>query len=253
MIRVVVVDDEPLGRQGVLARLEKHRDMEVAGVFEDGQAALPALLAAPPDLLLLDIQMPAIDGMSLLGAIPPESRPFVIFLTAHEQFALQAFSYRAVDYLLKPIDDDRFDESLNRAREQLRHRARDMSSSQRSTEAEGIARRTRFSVRIGRRQAFIHAKDVVWIGAEGDYITLHTATGQYLVRESLSALADQLDPSMFARIHRSTIVRVDCVAEVTSLFNKDALARLHDGTPLRVSRTYTAALMTLLKDKHTST
>lgn len=246
MIRVAVVDDEPLARSGVLARLARHPDMYLVGEYTDGKTALDGILRTPSDLILLDIQMPNLDGFGLLDEIPLERRPLVIFLTAHDNFAVRAFDLKALDYILKPIDDDRFSESLDRAREAIASRHR--SGATTPDPSEGRPRR-RFPVRTGRRVTFIDAADVEWIEASGDYAILHVQKKEHLLRESLSDLAKQLDPAIFIRVHRSTIVRLDFVAEMQALSNRDALIRLREGTPLRVSRTYIANLLERLHER----
>lgn len=246
MIRVAIADDEPLARSGVLTRLARHPDMQVMGEYADGKAALKGILETSPDLILLDIQMPNLDGFGMLAGIPPDRRPLVIFLTAYDNFAVRAFDLKVVDYILKPIDDDRFSESLDRAREAFasRHRAGATSLDR----SEGESRR-RFPIRTGRRVIFIDVADVEWIEASGDYAILHTRKQEHLLRDSLADLAKQLDPAVFVRAHRSTIVRLDCVAEMQALSNRDALLRLRDGTPLRVSRTYIAGLLERLHER----
>ena len=245
MMRVAVVDDEPLARRGVIASLAEFDDVVLAGEYEDGTAALAGLRDCPPDLVFLDVRMPGMSGLDVLAALPPEHRPLAILLTAHEGFAVRAFALNAVDYLLKPLDDQRFGEALARARSLLHLRALD--STQKKITAPTPARPLqKFQVRIGNRTLFIRVDDVEWIGADGDYAVLHAATRTHMVRESLHQLAMQLDPSRFVRVHRSSIVRLDQVAEIQPLTNRDAVLRLHDGTPVRVSRTYIDALLSAL-------
>lgn len=251
-MRVAVVDDEPLARRGVIARLAAYPDIVLAGEYADGQAALEGLRGQPVDLAFVDVQMPTLDGLSMLAALPAEQRPLSILLTAHDRFALRAFELKAIDYLLKPIDDERFADALTRARQFHQWRRlgavtapepeRDPAN---GDDTAGPVRR--FSVRIGRRLAFIEADEVEWIQADGDYAVLHVRGQGHLLRESLQRLAERLDPQRFLRVHRSAIVRVDCVAELQSLPNRDALLRLRDGTPLRASRTYIDALLAQLQ------
>lgn len=244
MIRVAVVDDEPLARSGVIARLARHDDFRIVGEYADGVAALEGIRTTSPDLLLLDIQMPALDGLGMLRELPAGQRPMVVFLTAYDNFAVRAFDLRAIDYVLKPIDDERFDEALQRARELHAMRIRERAPADRNARSEAPdSYLTRFSVRTGRRTDIVQVADVEWIEADGDYATLRTAHGDHLLRESLAALSEQLDPEQFVRVHRSTIVRLDRIAEFQSLTNRDALLRLRDGTPIRVSRTYIARLL----------
>jgi two-component system LytT family response regulator len=235
MMRVAIIDDEPLARSGVRARLARHQDIVVVAEFGDGVSALAGLADARPDLLFVDIQMPGMDGLTLLASLDAGLRPMAILLTAYDEFALRAFRLNVLDYLLKPIDDERLAEALDRARQALPYRglgAAPLRDAARPSYLET------FTVRVGTRLTFVHADDVLWIGAEGDYACLHTTSHEHLLRESLNRLAQQLDPAQFVRIHRSTIVRVGCIAELRTLANRDAMLRLTNGTPLRGSRTY---------------
>lgn len=256
-IRVLIVDDEPLARRGVALRLCKHADVELVGEAEDGEAALTAIVSCAPDLVFLDVQMPGISGLDALRSLPPSERPLTVFLTAYDRFALQAFEVHALDYLLKPIDDDRFVEALDRARGALaglRARMQSEHMDEALDALSGGARyATRFAVRVGHRVVIVATEDVDWIEAAGDYVTLHAGDREYLMREPLHRLAARLDPSTFARVHRSTIVRVERIAEIRALPNKDCMLRLRDDTPLRVSRTYADALRLALDGRRSTT
>lgn len=251
MIRVAVIDDEPLARSGVIARLAAYADdVVVASEYADGPAALAGLAAQPPDLVFIDVQMPGMNGLDVLAALPAASRPLAILLTAHDSFAVRAFELNAIDYLLKPVDDERFVEALDRARQALARRVLEhagMAGDGARSGAGALQWLTRFGIRIGRREVFVDVNDVEWIQADGDYATLHVGERVHLLRESLQSLATQLDPARFVRVHRSTIVRVDRVAELQPLANRDAMLRLHDGTPLRASRTYIDLLLARLR------
>lgn len=242
MMRVLVVDDEPLARGGVLARLRAVPDVAVIGEHGDGASALAAIAARPPDLLFLDIEMPALDGMALLASLPSARRPATILLTAHDQFAVQAFALNVVDYLLKPVEDDRFTEALERARQALAVRRQAATA-----QAAPVPWLARFTVRYGSRLLFVPVEDVAWIEASGDYATLHVGEREYLVREPLHRLVTLLDPARFLRVHRSAIVQLDLVSELRTLGNRDAVIRLRDGTALRASRTYIDALLAALE------
>lgn len=232
MIRVAVVDDEPLARAGVLARLRGEPDVAVVGEFADGHE-LAALRRHSVDVAIVDVQMPGRDGLAALAAIPVAERPLAILLTAHEHFAVRAFELQAVDYLLKPIDDERFGEAIDRVRRQLR--------------GQTVAATTqRFAIRTGSKLSFIDANDVEWIEADGDYAVLHVQGQRHLLREPLHALSRQLDPTRFVRVHRSAIVRIDQVEELRPRPNRDAVLRLRDGTALRASRTYIETLLAAL-------
>ncbi|RUL76053.1 LytR/AlgR family response regulator transcription factor [Dyella choica] len=250
-MRVLIVDDEPLARRGVALRLSKHQDIELIGEAEDGEAALTTLAANMPDLVFMDVQMPGMSGLEVLRLLSPLERPFTIFLTAYDRFALQAFEVHALDYLLKPIDDDRFSEAVERARQAHASRQPRSHGERMDGLLDALPGRsryaTRFAVRIGHRVAIVPADQVDWIEAAGDYVTLHADEREYLMREPLHRLAARLDPSRFVRVHRSALVCVDRIAEIRALPNKDCMLRLRDGTPLRASRTYGAALRLALE------
>lgn len=246
MMRVAIVDDEPLARSGVATRLAAHADVAIVGEFGDGASALAGIRTLAPDVAFVDVQMPDMSGIDVLAALAPHERPMAILLTAHDEFAVRAFEFNAIDYLLKPVDDDRFAEALERARAAMPYRRRDGNATVDAPDASK-AWQTRFEVRVGRRVAFVDAHDVTWIEADGDYAALHVGEHMYLLRESLQRLSHTLDPARFVRVHRSTIVRVDCIADLQPLSNRDALLRLRDGTPVRASRTYIEPLLKALR------
>lgn len=239
-LRVLIVDDEPLARAGVRARLDGHPDASVIGECGDGASALAFLQSQSPDLLFIDVEMPGLSGLDVLDALTPEQRPLTVLLTAYEQFALRAFELRALDYLLKPVDDERFADALDRARQVLALR-RGVG-----TAAHSPRYVMRFQVRLGHRMQLVPADEIDWIEAQGDYAGLHVGAQMHLLREPLQRLGSRLDPAQFARIHRSTIVRLDRVTEMQALSNRDHLLRLRDGTVLRASRTYVDALRAAL-------
>ncbi|CAN7614085.1 LytR/AlgR family response regulator transcription factor [Massilia sp. LjRoot122] len=240
-IRVVVVDDEPLARLAVKLRLARRSGFELVGEFADGDSAYEGIAALRPDLVFVDVAMPGKTGLEVLAALPPAQRPMAILLTAYDGFALQAFELAALDYLLKPVDDDRLDEALDRAQQAFPYRGQGRS-------APPAAPTTRsFSVRVGTRTVLVPVAEVERIEADGDYATLHANGKTWLVRERLHKLATQLDPRQFHRVHRSTIVRLDMIAELRSLTNRDALLRLRDGSVLRASRSYMPALAEALQ------
>jgi len=182
--------------------------------------------------VFVDVEMPGKNGLDMLASLPRPERPLAILLTAHDTFAVRAFDLAALDYLLKPVDDDRLDDALDRARTAFAH----------LRPAAPPAWTRSFTVRTGTRTVIVDAADVERIEADGDYATLHAGGRTYLVREPLQALARRLDPARFQRVHRSSIVRLDVVAELRALTNRDAMLRLRDGTLLRASRTYMPAL-----------
>lgn len=237
-IRVAIVDDEPLARLALRTRLAQQPGFELVAEYGDGDAALAGLAALRPDLAFVDVEMPGRSGLEVLRGLPREIRPMTILVTAYDNFALQAFDLAALDYLLKPVDDERLDEALDRARMACSWRRPDTNP------APAAKPWTRsFAVRVGARTVLVAAAEVERIEADGDYATLHAGGKTYLVRERLHLLAMKLDPQQFQRVHRSSIVRLDMVAELRSLTNRDALLRLRDGSLLRASRTYMPDLL----------
>jgi two-component system LytT family response regulator len=239
-LRVLIVDDEPLARAGVRARLDAQADVSVIGECGDGASALEFLQSQSPDLLFIDVEMPGLSGLEVLEALTPEQRPLTVLLTAYEQFALRAFELRALDYLLKPVDDERLADALDRARDALTLRRGEVTGAQAPRHA------TCFEVRLGNRVHLVRADEIDWVEAQGDYAGLHVGAHIHLLREPLQHLVGRLDPACFARIHRSTIVRIDRISEMQPLSNRDHLLRLRDGTVLRASRTYVDVLRVAL-------
>jgi two-component system LytT family response regulator len=239
-VRALIVDDEPLARRGVVLRLKQFKDIEVVGECEDGSSAVEKILTLSPDVVFLDVQMPGMDGFEVLRAIPKDELPSVIFLTAYEQHALRAFEVHALDYLLKPVDDDRFREALERAKlvgdrqSKLRMAERVLQMLQK-TPRQYVSR---FPVRVGSRIQIVLADEIEWIAAAGDYAELHGAGRSHLIRETMNSLEEKLDPAQFLRIHRSRIVRGRCIRELRSIDNREYLVRLSDGSEHRSGRSY---------------
>ena len=242
-IRAVIVDDEPLARRRIRNLLAEAEDVEVIAECANGREAIQAIeKESPPDLLFLDIQMPEVDGFDVLNAIGIGSVPVVIFVTAYDQFALRAFEAHALDYLLKPFDDERFEATLERARERIRLQQEDDLDRRLRALLEdvrgGRGYLQRVTVPSGHRSVFIRTEDIDWIEAERNYIRLHVGGRTYLLRENLSRMESALDPEKFCRIHRSTIVNIDRIKSVESLFRGEYLLVLHDKTELTSGRSY---------------
>lgn len=252
-IRVLVVDDEPLARQGVTLRLQRYPDLEVIGECTNGREAQAFILAHKPDLVFLDIQMPYMNGIDVLRTLPPTEHPFVIFLTAFDEYVMRAFEVHAIDYLLKPVDEARFSAALQHARrvlgnqEQKEYRERLERLLKPQQAPPQLLRQ--IAVRIGKQVRFLDVKEIDWIEAQGDYAEIHVGTRTHLIRESLNTLDDQLDSDAFLRIHRGAIVRLNRIAGISSLPNRDCCVTLRDGTSLRVSRTYSNHLRKLLRNQ----
>jgi two-component system LytT family response regulator len=251
-LRAIVVDDEALGRRGIVSRLEKSGGVDVVAECRNGREAIDAVRKWKPELLFLDVQMPGIDGFGVLRALAPEECPYVIFVTAHDRHALRAFEVHALDYLVKPIDDDRFGEALRRADEAIRRdRDGDLGRKVRAAVGEigaaagGTAPRPladRYAVRDRGKIQFVRYNDIDWIGAEGDYIRLHTGAKSWLSRDTLSSVEKTLGRRRFLRIHRSTLVNADRVVEIRALDSGDAAVILKNGTELRMSRSHREAV-----------
>lgn len=239
-MRAMIVDDEPLARRGVVLRLRKFRNVEVVGECGDGSSAVNRILELSPDLVFLDVQMPEMDGFDVLRALPKENLPGIIFLTAYEKHAIQAFEVHALDYLLKPVDDVRFAAAIGRAQKIV-------DSALKATMAERVLEMldrtpekwaSRFAVQTGSRIQIVLAEDVEWIGAAGDYAELHVSGRCHLLRETMASLERRLDPSKFLRIHRSRIVQTENIRELCPIENREFKVSLSDGSEHRSSRTY---------------
>jgi two-component system LytT family response regulator len=251
-IRVLVVDDEPLARVGITTRLNAYSDMLIVGECNTGEEARAMIPQVSPDLIFVDVQMPGISGLDLLRELPREQARCIVFLTAHEEYALDAFNVEALDYLLKPIDDARFGACIERARRMLSlHRQEAnferlyglLATSEKETNECLIKR---FPVRRGNEFTFVQVGDVDWIEGLGDYAGLHVGGKTHLIREPLTLLEGRLDRKQFVRVHRSTIIQVERIVRVDPSANRDAVLTLRDGTMLRVSRTYRSRLDELL-------
>jgi two-component system LytT family response regulator len=251
-IRVLVVDDEPLARLGITTRLNAYSDMSVVAECSTGEEAREMIQQVSPDLIFVDVEMPGISGLDLLRELPREQARCIVFLTAHEEYALDAFNVEALDYLLKPIDDARFGACIERARRMLAlHRQEAnfkrlyglLATSEKATDKCLIKR---FPVRRGNEFTFVQVGDVDWIEGLGDYAGLHVGGKTHLIREPLTLLETRLDREHFVRVHRSTIIQVERIVRVDPSANRDAILTLRDGTTLRVSRTYRSRLDELL-------
>ena len=241
-IRALVVDDEPLARARLRQLLEQDGDIRLLGECADGVEAIAAIRDRRPDLVFLDVQMPEKSGFDVLAALDPAERPAVVFVTAHDHHAIHAFEVNALDYLLKPFDEDRFRRTLARAKAAL---ATDPHDLHRRTlalieELKGPRRPPvdRLMIREAGRLFFLRTDEIDWIESEGNYVRLHAGGASHQLRETLSRLESQLDPGRFLRIHRSTIVNLDRVKEIQPLFHGEHRVLLADGTELTLSRGY---------------
>jgi two-component system LytT family response regulator len=239
MIRVLIADDEPLARERVRDLLAQRSDVAIAGEARDGEEALRLVHELTPDLLLLDVQMPGLDGFEVLAEL--ERPPAVVFVTAYDEYAVRAFEVHALDYLVKPFHRARFHEAIDRA---IAKPATDLRALLAELRPSHL---TRFVVRSAEEISFVRAADVTWIESAGNYVRLHTAAGERIVRTSLRELESRLDPAVFVRVHRSAFVNLDFVQKLEPYFHGEFVITLRDGERLTSSRTYSARLRTMLK------
>lgn len=251
-IRTLIVDDEELGRLRIRTLLRGEPDIEVVGEACDASEALTQIDALSPDLLFLDIQMPEVDGLELAGMLSGDSIPVIVFVTAHDQFALRAFEANAVDYVLKPFHAERFTAALGRARVQVHGKRADdvrtrLDSLLRAIQPEAAYLR-RFVIRTGARIQFLKVDDIDWIEADGNYLRAHAEGKQHLLRNTIGGVIERLDPDRFLRIHRSIIVSLDRIREVQVYGKHTYTVILTDGTKLTSSAGYREGLERLIHD-----
>ncbi len=258
-INALIVDDEALARRGIELRLLEAGDFEVVAQCANGREALTAFHAHKPDVVFLDIQMPGMSGFEVLAEIPHESLPVLVFITAYDQYAIRAFETRAIAYLLKPIDDVRFKESLARIREQVEARS---AANQRDRLVQLISEITGcgelaldelltrgrkaveakhpeiLPIRQGRETVRVPIASIQWVDAAGDYMCVHAAGTTHILRGTMKELEDVLDPKLFQRVHRSTIVNLRLVRSLRAHMNGEYFLTLEGGHELKLSRTY---------------
>ncbi len=259
-LRAIIVDDEAPAREGLRIRLKREADIVVLGEFGDAAQALAAIRADPPDVLFLDIEMPGLDGFGLLSRTAGVAMPAVIFVTAHDAHAVRAFEVRALDYLLKPVEQDRLHEAIVRARnywesarkaelaDRMRGLVRDSDPAGASLPGQVPAPGGSLRIPVRRDGAihFVTAADIDWIDAAGDSVKLHVGKATHSVRKSMGEMLAMLDPAQFLRIHRSTIVNVARVRELQPWFHGEYVVVLQDGTRLKLSRGYKENLSRVL-------
>jgi two-component system LytT family response regulator len=243
-VRALIVDDEPLARERLRALLTNDDEVEVVGECGDGHEAITAIDTLTPDLVFLDVQMPSVDGFGVVSAVGPERMPLTIFVTAFDQYALKAFEVHALDYLLKPYDQDRFDTALRRAKHRLGHHRIEAGMHEKLLALLADAKPAapppleRIAIKSGGSVYFLRSEEIDWIEAAGNYTRLHVGKKVHLLRETMTALEGKLDTKRFVRIHRSTIINLERVRELQPYFHGDYVVLLHDGTQLTLSRNY---------------
>ena len=253
-IRTLAVDDELPARRRLLDLLEKEPDVEVTGAARDGREAVEQIRGSRPDLLFLDIQMPNLDGFGVLDAVGPKLMPVTIFVTAYDAFAIRAFEAHALDYLLKPFADERFEAALERARSFIRaHRASEfrehvaMLLAERGAERPADDTLERLAIKSGGRVTFLEVCEIDWIEAAGVYVNLHAGGKTYLYRSTMGSLQKRLDPKRFVRLHRSVTVNANRIRQMEGRTHGDHTVILKDGKQLPLSRNYRAHLEAWLR------
>jgi len=269
-IRAIIVDDEELARRGIEIRLAAHPDVQIVGHCENGREALEAVVREKPDLMFLDIQMPGMSGFDVLARLPHESMPMIVFVTAYDRFALDAFEAQALDYLLKPINDTRFAQALERVRSFWRQKSavaqRDKlmeliaaTKGSAALDSEEIQRQLDAAVgpeypevlpiRDDHGTVRLDVSHIDWIDAAGDYMCVHADGRTYVLRETMKSLEAILDPKVFQRVHRSTIVNIQRVRRLRPHTNGEYFLTLDDGQEIKLSRSYRDRVDQLLQRK----
>ena len=241
-ITTLIVDDEPLGRERIRTLLAADPEIEVVGESSDGRQAVASIAKLKPKLLFLDVQMPEMNGFEVLEAVAGAEMPVVIFVTAYDHYAVKAFQVHALDYLLKSFDRERFSEAVGRAKAEIakgrEHRFDERLVALLEDLQEQRGKPERLVVRSGGRIFFLSVGEIDWIEAADNYVCLHVGLASHLLRGTMASIEERLDARKFLRIHRSTIVNLDRVLELSPLFHGDYAVRLHDGTELLLSRGY---------------
>jgi two-component system LytT family response regulator len=241
-LKVLVVDDEPLAREGLRLLLDRQSGVESVAEARNGREAIALIRERSPDLVLLDVQMPRMDGFAVVHAVGPQRMPAVIFVTAHDQYAIRAFEIAALDYLLKPVTEDRFALAFERASSRIRRQPHDETARQVDAMLDAIAspprRLTRFAVRSGERTIFVPVEEVDRIEAFQNYVRLHIGETTHLLHVPMNTIEGVLDAERFLRIHRSHIVNVQRISQLWSLAHGQYVIELRTGQRLQSGRTY---------------
>ena len=248
-IRTLIVDDEPLARRGIRAQLDEEADIEIVSECRNGLEAVAAIEEQSPDLVFLDVQMPELDGFGVLEAVGVDRMPVVIFVTAYDQYALRAFEVHALDYLLKPVDAERFASALQRARKQIEHHNVQDLNQRLQSFLDDVQAKQKFTERLviksGGRIFFLNVEEIDWIEAADNYVRLHVGRDSHLLRETMNHLEKRLDPDRFLRVHRSRIINIRQIKELQPLFRGEYDIMLQDGTRLESGRGYREKLQKL--------
>ena len=243
MIKALIVDDEPLARKRIRHLLREDPGVEILGECGEGEEAITTISELHPELLFLDVQMPEVDGFAVLKGIPAEDLPFTIFVTAHDRYAVDAFSANALDFLLKPINRHRFGQALEKAKSAIRSREQTKDFKQKLLDFLNEGHHLSDSlnkvvVKANGKHLFLKPNDIRWIQAEGDYVRIHLDKKSYLIREKMHVIQGKLDPKRFIRIHRSTMINFEFIKEAHPGIGGEYFLKLNDETELTVTKTY---------------
>jgi two-component system LytT family response regulator len=249
-IRAVVVDDEELGRDRIHSLLGDQPDVDIVGMCSDGPSAVETIEREQPDLVFLDVQMPGMNGFEVIENLDPTRLPAVVFVTAHDGHAIRAFEIHALDFLLKPFDQTRFEKALERARTQLASKQGQVIDSRLVSLLEELRDERKYPERLivksSGRVFFVRAEEIDWVEASGNYVKVHTKADAHLLRESMKNMEVKLDPKTFVRIHRSAIVNIDRIKELEPWFHGEYIVIMRDGTRLTASRVFSDRLSALI-------
>jgi two-component system, LytTR family, response regulator len=241
-IRVLIVDDEPIARKGIRRLLDEAPDVEIVGECGDGAEAVSAIRKRAPDLVFLDVQMPELDGFGMLEKVGVEQGPEIIFVTAYDEYTLRAFEVHALDYLLKPVNPERFHKALGRARDRLQHKFSERLNHGLLALLENHRREeraaARFAIKTPQGALLVDADELDWVEASGNYVRLRAGARSHLLSETISGMENRLDPRKFLRIHRSRIVNMERIKLLRPLFHGEYEIVLKDGTRLTSGRAY---------------
>ena len=251
MFNVLIIDDEPMARQRIRDLLQEESDIEIAGECRNGYEAIVSIKKLKPDLIFLDVQMPELDGFGVLSEIDKKNLPEIIFVTAYDKYTLQAFSAHALDYLLKPFDDERFKEALNYAKSRMgEKKSSPTSHSSLVSILEKLDQEEKYlkriQVKLNQRIFLINVNDVDSFEADGCYVRIRSVNFNHLLRETLKNLEKKLNPQKFVRIHRSTIINIDSIKELQHLSPYEWIILLKNGCKYVVSRSYREKLKNIL-------
>ncbi|MBC7899634.1 MAG: response regulator [Saprospiraceae bacterium] len=252
-IRTLIVDDEPLARDRVKRFLRDETEISLVGECGNGAEAILAIQNEKPDLVFLDIQMPEKNGFEVIKSFEAETLPTIIFVTAYDQYALQAFDVHAIDYLLKPFNRERLHRAVSRARQDVEHKRLGNLDERLSSLLAGLKSERKYLERLVVKSVgrvfFLKADEIDWIEASGNYVKLHIGRESHMIRETMNGIETKLDPDKFLRIHRSTVVHIDRIKELHPMFSGDYAVILRNGTELALSRNYRERFLELFENE----